>query len=153
MQSRNAELALYRRCPDEAETILLQARPPLLYRAIDLNIRLFRWGRALELAVKHKKHVDTVLGYRQKFLQQANKTETEKRFLQYAEVPLPCPEPSTGPLFPHPDTLVLAPCCLSLGTPCHAQVEIDWEAIRAKIDIEIEDERARRTGAVTGSGK
>jgi len=111
-ETRNAELALYRRCPDEAEAILLQARPPLLYRAIDLNIRLFRWGRALELAVKNKKHVDTVLGYRQKYLKQAKKTETEKRFLQYAEM------------------------------------EIDWEAIHAKIDIEIEDERTGRGGSI-----
>jgi hypothetical protein len=33
-EGRSAELALYRRCPDEAEAILLQAKPPLLYRAI-----------------------------------------------------------------------------------------------------------------------
>lgn len=38
-EGRNAELALYRRCPDEAETILLQASPPLVYRAIKLNVR------------------------------------------------------------------------------------------------------------------
>lgn len=42
-EGRNAELALYRRCPDEAEQIMLQARPPLIYRAIKMNIRLFRW--------------------------------------------------------------------------------------------------------------
>ena len=29
-EARSAELALYRRCPDEAEAILLQAKPPLL---------------------------------------------------------------------------------------------------------------------------
>mmetsp|Transcript_24926 Transcript_24926/g.44327 ORF Transcript_24926/g.44327 Transcript_24926/m.44327 type:complete len:775 (+) Transcript_24926:94-2418(+) len=84
-EGRNAELALYRRCPDEAESILLQARPPLTYRAIKMNIRLFRWGRALELAVKSRSHVDTVLGYRQKYLDQFGKKETDKRFLQYAE--------------------------------------------------------------------
>lgn len=37
-EGRNAELALYRRCPDEAESILLQASPPLIYRAIKLNV-------------------------------------------------------------------------------------------------------------------
>ena len=42
---KNAELALYRRCPSEAEKILLQATPPLIYRAIKMNIRLFRWSR------------------------------------------------------------------------------------------------------------
>ncbi|CAM9682340.1 unnamed protein product [Pylaiella littoralis] len=83
-EGRNAEMALYRRCPDEAEAILLQASPPLIYRAIKLNIRLFRWSRALELAVQHKTHVDTVLGYRQVFLKAAGKEETDKRFLQFA---------------------------------------------------------------------
>lgn len=37
-EGRNAELALYRRSPDEAEAILLQASPPLIYRAIKLNV-------------------------------------------------------------------------------------------------------------------
>lgn len=41
--------------------------------------------RALELAVKHKTHVDTVLAYRLKFLQDFSKKETNKRFMQYAE--------------------------------------------------------------------
>ena len=41
--------------------------------------------RALELAVKHKTHVDTVLAYRQKFLETFGKQETNKRYLQYAE--------------------------------------------------------------------
>lgn len=41
--------------------------------------------RALELAVKHKTHVDTVLAYREKFLQKFERKETNKRFLQYAE--------------------------------------------------------------------
>jgi intraflagellar transport protein 80 len=43
-EGRNAELAVFRRCPDEAEKILLQAKPPLVYRAIKLNIRLHRFG-------------------------------------------------------------------------------------------------------------
>lgn len=41
--------------------------------------------RALELAVKHKTHVDTVLAYRHKFLQKFGRKESNKRFLQYAE--------------------------------------------------------------------
>lgn len=41
--------------------------------------------RALELAVKHKTHVDTVLAYRKKFLEDFHKEESNKRFLQYAE--------------------------------------------------------------------
>lgn len=84
-EGRSAELALYRRCPEEAERILLQATPPLLYRAIKMNIRLFRWARALELAVTHRSHVDTVLGYRAHYLQGLGRTETDPRFLQYAQ--------------------------------------------------------------------
>ena len=64
--------------------ILLQAQPPLVYRAIKLNIRLFRWHRALELAVSNKTHVDTVLSYRQKYLKNFGKEETDPKFKKYA---------------------------------------------------------------------
>lgn len=37
-EGRNAELALYRKAPEEAESILLQTSPPLVYRAIKLNV-------------------------------------------------------------------------------------------------------------------
>ena len=39
--------------------------------------------RALELAVKHKTHVDTVIAHRLKFLQQFDIEENNKRFKQY----------------------------------------------------------------------
>lgn len=42
-------------------------------------------SRALDLAVKHKTHVDTVLAYREKFLEKYGRKETNKRFLQYSE--------------------------------------------------------------------
>lgn len=67
----------------EAEIVLLQAG--LVYQAIQININLYNWERALELAVKYKTHVDTVLAYRQKFLETFSKQETNKRYLQYAE--------------------------------------------------------------------
>jgi intraflagellar transport protein 80 len=44
---------------DDAEKILLQGN--LIYRAIKININLFRWDRALNLAITYKTHVDTVL--------------------------------------------------------------------------------------------
>jgi intraflagellar transport protein 80 len=84
-EGKAAAIALYRRCPDEAETILLQAKPPLLYRAIKMNIRLFRWNRALDIALKYKKHVDTVIGYRARYLERFGKTETNSKFLQYSK--------------------------------------------------------------------
>eukprot|EP00656_Telonema_subtile_P024080 TRINITY_DN258_c0_g1_i1.p1 TRINITY_DN258_c0_g1~~TRINITY_DN258_c0_g1_i1.p1 ORF type:complete len:716 (+),score=148.95 TRINITY_DN258_c0_g1_i1:176-2323(+) len=101
-----AELALFRRRPEEAETILLTAG--LHYRAIKLNIKLFNWERALDLALNHNVHVDTVLGYRQRYLKSFNKEETSPIFLQ------------------------------------HANVVVDWDAIKAKITAEKESEKERR---------
>ena len=43
VEGRNAELALWRRCPDEAEKILVQAG--LFYRAIRMHVRLYNWDR------------------------------------------------------------------------------------------------------------
>ena len=48
-----------------------------------MNIRLFKWHRALELAVEYKTHVDTVLAYRQRFLKSIGKAESDGRFIQY----------------------------------------------------------------------
>ena len=66
--------------PHEAETILLQSS--LYYRAIKMWIRLYNWDRALELAVTHTTHVDTVLMHRQRYLKMVDKEETNKHFLQ-----------------------------------------------------------------------
>mmetsp|Transcript_43977 Transcript_43977/g.71548 ORF Transcript_43977/g.71548 Transcript_43977/m.71548 type:complete len:763 (+) Transcript_43977:114-2402(+) len=82
VEGRNAEVSLFMRKPEEAEAILLQAG--LIFRAIKLNITLYNWDRALELAVNHKTHVDTVLAYRQKWLKAINREESNKRFSQYA---------------------------------------------------------------------
>lgn len=90
----------------EAEIILLQAG--LVYQAIQININLYNWERALELAVKYKTHVDTVLAYRQKFLETFGKQETNKRYVQYGE-----------------------------------GLQIDWEKIKAKIEMEVAKERER----------
>ena len=41
--------------------------------------------RALELAVKHKTHVDTVLAYRHKYLKRFEKKESNKKFIQFSQ--------------------------------------------------------------------
>ncbi len=46
--------------------VLSSGQAGLVYRAIKLNIKLFRWDRALDLAEQHNQHVDTVLWYRQR---------------------------------------------------------------------------------------
>ncbi|GAA6086295.1 intraflagellar transport protein 80 homolog [Tachysurus ichikawai] len=105
-ESSLAHIQLFSGQVQEAEATLLQAG--LVYQAIQIHIDLFNWDRALELAVKHKTHVDTVLAHRQKFLQDFGKEETNKRFLQYSE-----------------------------------GVEVDWEKIQSKIEMELAKERER----------
>ncbi|XP_074535318.1 intraflagellar transport protein 80 homolog isoform X2 [Halichoeres trimaculatus] len=109
-ESTLAHMLMFSGQTQEAETTLLQAG--LIYQAIQINIDLFNWERALELAVKHKTHVDTVLAYRQKFLKNFGRKETNKRFLQYAE-----------------------------------GVEVDWEKIQAKIEMELAKEREKAANA------
>lgn len=111
-ESRMAHILLFSGNTQEAETLLLQTG--LIYQAIQVNINLYNWDRALELAVKHKTHVDTVLAYRQKFLEDFGKKETNKRFLQYAE-----------------------------------GLEVDWNKIKAKIEMEIAKERERAAASAT----
>uniref|UniRef100_A0A914WZA1 Uncharacterized protein n=2 Tax=Plectus sambesii TaxID=2011161 RepID=A0A914WZA1_9BILA len=79
---RSADLSVFCGNAQDAEGLLLQSGH--IFRAIMLNITLFRWDRALELATKHKMHVDTVLGYRQRYLEEFEKKETHPKFLQYA---------------------------------------------------------------------
>ncbi|KAK3513485.1 hypothetical protein QTP70_015507, partial [Hemibagrus guttatus] len=105
-ESSLAHIQLFSGQVQEAEATLLQAG--LIYQAIQIHIDLFNWDRALELAVKHKTHVDTVLAHRQKFLQDFGKEETNKRFLQYSE-----------------------------------GVEVDWQKIQSKIEMELAKERER----------
>ncbi|XP_008424046.1 intraflagellar transport protein 80 homolog [Poecilia reticulata] len=105
-ESSLAHMLMFSGHVQEAETTLLQAG--LIYQAIQMNIDLFNWNRALELAVKHKTHVDTVLAFRGKFLQTFGRKETNKRFLQYSE-----------------------------------GVEVDWERIQAKIEMELFKEREK----------
>lgn len=68
---------------DEAESVLIQSK--LIYRAIKLNINLFRWDRAYNLAFQHKTHIDTVLAYRKKYLEGAGLEETNSKFLGLAK--------------------------------------------------------------------
>ncbi|XP_072330575.1 intraflagellar transport protein 80 homolog isoform X4 [Scyliorhinus torazame] len=113
-ESRMAHLLLFTGNTQDAEGTLIQAG--LIYQAIQVNINLYNWDRALELAVKYKTHVDTVLAYRKKFLEDFQKEESNKRFLQYAE-----------------------------------GVEVNWEKIQAKIEMEFAKERERAATVTTGS--
>ena len=57
----------------------------MIYRAINININLYRWDRALKLAVDNGTHVDTVLAYREKYLKNAGLTEVNSRFIELSK--------------------------------------------------------------------
>ncbi|CAK8674791.1 intraflagellar transport protein 80 homolog [Clavelina lepadiformis] len=80
---KGAEMALFCGNSLEPEASLLHSG--MIYRAIQLNIDLFRWERALDLAVKHKTHVDTVLWFRQIHLQRLHRSETNSKFKKYSQ--------------------------------------------------------------------
>lgn len=82
-EGRQAELALFQRRPDEAERILIQAG--LIYRCIDIHLRLFNWENALRVAKERKTHVDTVLYRREKYLEETMRRETIPEFTELAE--------------------------------------------------------------------
>lgn len=93
-EGRNALMALFRRSPTEAESILLASG--LTWRCIKMWIDLFNWDRALEVAMKYKQHVDTVLYYRQKYLTALDKSEKNTRFLQLANEVISLPAVDSG---------------------------------------------------------
>ncbi|CAG9530370.1 unnamed protein product [Cercopithifilaria johnstoni] len=66
---------------NDADSILVQNG--CIFRAIMFNISLFRWQRALELAIKYKMHLETVIGYRQKYLHETGRKENDQNFLRY----------------------------------------------------------------------
>ncbi|XP_014282320.1 intraflagellar transport protein 80 homolog isoform X1 [Halyomorpha halys] len=75
---RMAEMSLLGGNIQEAEMILLQNG--MIFRAIMSNINTHNWERALEIAVRHKTHIDTVLYYREKFMERLEKPETNEKF-------------------------------------------------------------------------
>ncbi|XP_047476921.1 intraflagellar transport protein 80 homolog [Penaeus chinensis] len=80
-EARMAEMALMGGHISDAESILLQSG--LHFRAIMLNLTTYNFERALQLAIKHRTHVDTVIAFRQRYLARFNKNETSKIFQQY----------------------------------------------------------------------
>eukprot|EP01083_Nonionella_stella_P059430 155478_1 len=78
---KDAQLALYRTNIKSAENILLHN--DLIYRAIELNLRLLKFERALQIAVDHNTHLETVIGMRNKYLQEIQKEENIELFVKY----------------------------------------------------------------------
>nr|CAH7751636.1 unnamed protein product [Callosobruchus chinensis] len=75
---QKAHLALLGGRVQDAESILLHNG--MIFQAIYTNVTLHNWTRALDLAVKHKTHIDTVLYLRKKYLEGLGKTENNNKF-------------------------------------------------------------------------
>ena len=76
---KNAEVMIYKRKFDNAEEILLQANPPLIYHAVKMYIDLYQWDRALQIASSVKTSKDDyyslILHYRATYLRSIRKKE------------------------------------------------------------------------------
>ncbi|KAJ8916293.1 hypothetical protein NQ315_016434 [Exocentrus adspersus] len=75
---QKAHLALLGGRLQEAESILLHNG--MVFQTIYCNLNLHNWTRALDLAIKHKTQIDTVLYLRQKYLDGLGKTENNNKF-------------------------------------------------------------------------
>ncbi|CAI5455053.1 unnamed protein product [Caenorhabditis angaria] len=53
------------------------------FRAMMIDIQMFRWKRALEIALKNKQYLEVVMGYRQRYLKQLGRTENDPTFLKH----------------------------------------------------------------------
>lgn len=77
---RKAELLMYFKKIDEAEELYLSKN--LSYRAIMMNIKLYRWERAVQLVKKLKAHADILLAFRERYLRQMDVDETSDTYKQ-----------------------------------------------------------------------
>jgi intraflagellar transport protein 80 len=77
---RKAELLMYFKKIDEAEELYLAKG--LSYRAIMMNVKLYRWDRAVQLVKKLKAHADILLASRERYLRQMDVDETNEIYKQ-----------------------------------------------------------------------
>ncbi|CAH1117583.1 unnamed protein product [Phaedon cochleariae] len=75
---QKAQLALLGGKIQEAELLLLHNG--MVFQAIYMNMNLHNWTRALDLGIKHKTHIDTVLYLREKYLDSLGKPENNNKF-------------------------------------------------------------------------
>ncbi|CAG9768961.1 unnamed protein product [Ceutorhynchus assimilis] len=87
---QKAHMALLGGKTDEAESILLHNG--MVFQAIYININMHNWTRALDLALKHKAHVDTVLYLREKYLETLGKPENNNKYISLRETTTIDPE-------------------------------------------------------------
>ena len=50
-----------------------------------MNIKLYKWQRALTIAVENRTHVDSVIAYRKRYLESLKREENDPMFIQYGQ--------------------------------------------------------------------
>lgn len=78
---RNVLISLFNGNLREANTTLIQNNE--YFHGIMLNLSLFNFEKALEIALKSQIHLDTVLSYRLRYLEQTGRQENDSKFLKY----------------------------------------------------------------------
>ncbi|XP_067007363.2 intraflagellar transport protein 80 homolog [Anabrus simplex] len=78
-----AQILMLNKNSKEAETLLLQNG--FVFRAIMTNIDVCDWDRALDLAVRNKTHVDTVLLKRKQYLEGLKMEEDKPEYLKFKD--------------------------------------------------------------------
>ena len=78
-------MMMYKRRFNEAEAILLQANPPLIYRTLKMHIDICQWDNALNIASNAMKaskddYISLVLWYRASYLRSIKKKEQNLDF-------------------------------------------------------------------------
>lgn len=84
IELQNANMLAFFQKPQQAEIALLQSN--LVFNAIEENLRIFNWDRALSLAIKYKTHIDTCIAYRAKFMSLLSIEENRKKFKQFSDI-------------------------------------------------------------------
>ena len=64
---------------------LLQANPPLVYRAIMAYIQVNQWERAMDLAQNRNSYIEVVLWHRKQYLNGLQRNETSTNFVNLFE--------------------------------------------------------------------
>lgn len=84
--AKSAEIAVICGNVKEAENILIASR--YIFRAIQLNLEMYNWERALELMKNHdkeEKYAHLIVYYRRKYLEKFEKQEINTKLLQLSE--------------------------------------------------------------------
>ncbi|CAI4226047.1 unnamed protein product [Auanema sp. JU1783] len=67
-----------------ADADILLEKTGNIFQSIMLNVKMFRWDRAIDMAIAHRKYLEIVMGYRQRYLKEMKRNETDPKYLKYS---------------------------------------------------------------------